>query len=185
MHPSRARTRDPNLSPQFGRIDILVNNAGISRPERIDSLTDANWSLTIASNLTSAVQLTHLLAPAMAERGWGRIINVSSIFGLVSYPGRTSYAASKHALLGVTKTHAVELGSSGVTCNAIAPGPFLTDMPKASFSEEQQQKVASAIPAGRWGQPHELAGACVLLASPAGDFINGATLVVDGGYTCQ
>jgi len=170
---------------QFGTIDILINNAGMNAPEGIDEITDETWDRVLEVNLSSVMALTRALVPGMKSRGWGRIIHISSIFGLVSKERRNAYSASKAALLGMMRASAIELGPLGITVNAIAPGPFLTDMPRSVLSAAEQAAFAAQTCLNRWAAPEELVGPCLLLASPAGSFITGQTLIVDGGYTTR
>lgn len=165
----------------FGRIDILVNNAGSNTPQPIDVVRDEDWDRLIELNLNSCMVLTRALVPPMRERRWGRIINVSSILGLSSAGGRNAYSATKSGLIGLTRASAIDLGRDGITVNALAPGPFLTDLPKGLLSEAQQAEFARQTALGRWGDPRELVGPALLLASEAGSYITGETLVVDGG----
>src|SRR5262249_14720624 len=132
-------------------------------------------------NLTSCMGLTRALVPPMKERRWGRIIHISSIMAFRSIAGRSVYSGTKAALIGMARAMAVDLGPFGITVNCVAPGPFLTDGPKKRFTEEQRQAVASRIPLRRWGDTKELVGPTLLLASEAGSFITGSTLLVDGG----
>lgn len=165
----------------LGRIDILVNNAGTNEPQAIDEITDETWDRIMELNLSSAMALSRAVVPGMKERRWGRIIHVSSVMGIASYPGRSVYSATKAGLIGMTKASALDLGPFGITVNCIAPGPFLTDLPRKVFSQEVIDAVAGRTAVLRWGDPAEMAGPVVLLASEAGSFITGATLVVDGG----
>ncbi len=165
----------------LGRVDILINNAGSNTPQPVDSITDEVWDRLIELNLTSCMALTRALVPQMKERRWGRIIHISSIMGLSSAGGRNAYSATKSGLLGLARASANDLGPFGITVNCIAPGPFLTDLPSSLLSKEQQEDFARRTALGRWGQPEELAGPALLLASDAGSYITGATLVVDGG----
>lgn len=169
----------------FGRIDILVNNAGSNIPEAVDAIQDANWDRLMELNVTSCMVLSRALAPQMKSRGWGRIIHISSVMGLTSKAGRTTYSATKAALIGMTRAMALDLGPSGVTVNCIAPGPFLTDLPLSVLSPEDRQNFAERTALGRWGDPQELAGPALLLASDAGSYITGSTLLVDGGVLCK
>jgi NAD(P)-dependent dehydrogenase (short-subunit alcohol dehydrogenase family) len=166
---------------RLGRVDILVNNAGHNRPQAIDAIRDADWDELLELNLTSCMALTRRLAPGMKERRWGRVIHISSIMGLGSTAGRNAYSATKSALIGMARASALDLGPYGITVNCIAPGPFATEMPMSILSPAQQQALSDRTAVGRWGQPDELAGAALLLASNAGSYITGTVLVVDGG----
>jgi NAD(P)-dependent dehydrogenase (short-subunit alcohol dehydrogenase family) len=166
---------------EFGHIDILVNNAGSNVPEEIDKITDANWDRIIELNLSSCMALTRALVPQMKARKWGRVIHISSIMGLVSKAGRDAYSATKSALIGLARANALELGPFGITVNCLAPGPFLTDLPGKLLSEAEKAVFANRTALGRWGDPRELAGPALLLASEAGNYVTGTTLVVDGG----
>ena len=170
---------------RMGRVDILVNNAGSNTPQAIDAITDEAWDRLVELNLSSCMAATRALVPQMKERRWGRIIHISSIMGLVSKEGRNVYSATKSALIGLARASALDLGPFGITVNCIAPGPFLTDLPLSVFSKEQIQAIADRTALGRWGEPRELAGVALLLASDAGSYITGATIVVDGGAVCK
>ena len=165
----------------FGQIDILINNAGSNVPQSIDSITDEAWDRIVELNLSSCMALTRAVVPGMKSRGWGRVIHISSIMGLASKAGRNSYSATKSALLGLARASALDLGRHGITVNCIAPGPFLTDLPASVLSPAEQQAFADRTAVGRWGNPRELAGPALLLASDAGSYITGTVLVVDGG----
>jgi len=166
---------------EMGRVDVLVNNAGSNVPEEIDEVTDENWDRIIELNLNSCMALTRALVPQMKERGWGRVIHISSIMGLVSKEGRNAYSATKSALLGMTRASALDLGGSGITVNSICPGPFLTDLPQSVLSEDQIAFFAERTAVGRWGDPEELVGTALLLGTDAGSYITGTAIVVDGG----
>lgn len=165
----------------MGRVDILINNAGSNLPQPIDQIKDEDWDRLLELNLSSCMALCRALAPFMKERKWGRIIHISSIMGFGSAAGRNAYSATKSALLGLARASANDLGPFGVTVNCIAPGPFLTDLPKSLLSQEKQDEFARGTALGRWGQPEELIGPALLLASDAGGYITGACLTVDGG----
>jgi NAD(P)-dependent dehydrogenase (short-subunit alcohol dehydrogenase family) len=165
----------------MGRVDILVNNAGSNKPQPTEQIVDEDWDGLVELNLSSCMALTRALVGPMKERRWGRIINVSSILGLTSAAGRSAYSATKSGLIGLTRAGANDLGSFGITVNCLAPGPFLTDLPASLLTDEQQAVFAQRTILGRWAKPEELIGPAVLLASEAGSFITGATLVVDGG----
>src|SRR5262249_13135961 len=125
------------------------------------------------------------LVPQMKTRRWGRIIHISSVMGLVSRDARNVYSATKAGLLGMARASAFDLGSYGITVNCIAPGPFLTDLPGRLLSEEEKQSFARGTALGRWGEPKELVGPVLLLATDAGSYITGETLVVDGGWVAH
>jgi len=166
---------------RLGKVDILVNNAGTNIPQPIDQVTDAAWDTTMMLNLTSIMRLTRALVPAMKERKWGRIIHISSVLGLGGKEGRNSYCATKAALTGLARASALDLGPFNVTVNCIAPGPFLTDLPGKLLSDEQKKHFASRTAFGRWGRPEEIVGPALMLASDAGSYVTGSTLLVDGG----
>lgn len=166
---------------QFGRVDILVNNAGSNNPQPIDKIVDADWDRIVELNLSSCMALTRALVPQMKERRWGRVIHISSIMGLASKEGRNAYSATKAALIGMAQASCQDLGAFGITVNCIAPGPFLTDLPGKMLTDAEKATFASRTALGRWGEPRELAGPALLLASDAGSYITGATIVVDGG----
>jgi NAD(P)-dependent dehydrogenase (short-subunit alcohol dehydrogenase family) len=170
---------------RMGKIDILVNNAGMNAPEAIDAVTDAVWDRVLEVNLSSVMALTRELTPGMKERRWGRVIHISSIMGQVSKERRNAYSATKTALIGLARASALDLGPFGVTVNCIAPGPFLTEMPMSVLSDAEKQVFADRTALGRWGDPTELVGPVVLLASDAGSYITGETLFVDGGYLAR
>ncbi len=170
-----------NAIQEMGRIDILVNNAGSNVPQPIDQITDEAWDQIVELNLTSCMLLTRALVPQMKLRKWGRVIHISSIMGLASKDARNAYSATKSALLGLARASALDLGADGITVNCIAPGPVLTDLPGTLLSPEQKKALADRTALGRWGDPRELAGPALLLASEAGSYITGEVLVVDGG----
>lgn len=174
-----------DATARLGKIDILVNNAGSNNPQAIDQIVDADWDRLIELNLNSVMALTRAVAPQMKERRWGRIIHISSIMGIASKDGRNAYSATKAALIGMCQATAQDLGGYGVTCNCLAPGPFLTDLPGKMLSAEQKKTFADRTALGRWGDPRELAGPALLLASEAGSYITGTVIVVDGGTLCK
>ena len=165
----------------FGRVDVLLNNAGGNRPQPIDEVTDENWDYFLELNLSSCMALTRALVPQMKERCWGRIIYTSSIFGFTSVAGRSMYSSTKSALLGLARANAIDLGPFGITANCIAPGPFATELTAANFTKEARDLFASRTALGRWGETRELVGPALLLASDAGSYITGTSIVVDGG----
>jgi NAD(P)-dependent dehydrogenase (short-subunit alcohol dehydrogenase family) len=165
----------------FGTVDILVNNAGVNAPQAIDAIDDEVWDRVVEINLTAVMRLTRALVPGMKSQGWGRVIHISSVLGLGSKPGRNVYSATKAALIGLAKASALDLGPFGITVNCIGPGPFLTDMPMSLLSELEKKEFSDRTALKRWGQPRELAGPALLLASEAGSYITGEVLLVDGG----
>jgi NAD(P)-dependent dehydrogenase (short-subunit alcohol dehydrogenase family) len=169
----------------FGKVDILVNNAGSNDPQPIDAITDESWDKLLELNLTSVMALTRALVPGMKERRWGRIIHISSIMAYISKEKRNAYSATKSALLGLARASALELGSFGITVNCIAPGPFLTDLPMSLLSQAERDEWSKVTAVGRWGDPKELVGPVLLLASDAGSYITGESLIVDGGFVIR
>lgn len=165
----------------FGTVDILVNNAGVNNPQPIDEIEDELWDRQIEINLTSIMRLTRSLVPKMKEQKWGRVIHISSVLGVGSKPARNAYSATKASLIGLAKASALDLGPHGVTVNCIGPGPFLTDMPMNLLNDQQKQEFSDITALKRWGEPRELAGPAILLASEAGSYITGEILLVDGG----
>ena len=174
------------LDEEFGAIDILVNNAGINIRGNIEDLSGADFDAVLNTNLKGTFLCSKVFGPGMSERGWGRILNLGSIMSVISMAGRTPYASSKAAVLGLTRTLALEWATKGVTVNAICPGPFATDMNLQLLNDPAKYKVfVEKIPMGRWGELHEIAGAALFLASDAASYVTGTTLFVDGGWTAQ
>jgi NAD(P)-dependent dehydrogenase (short-subunit alcohol dehydrogenase family) len=169
----------------LGRVDILVNNAGTNKPQAIDQIDDATWDEVLEINLSSVMALTRTLVPQMKERRWGRIIHISSVMGFLAKEKRNIYCATKAALLGLARASAIDLGPFGITVNCIAPGPFLTDLPGKLLSDAEKKAFADHTAIGRWGEPDELAGPALLLASDAGSYITGQTMIVDGGFVVR
>ncbi|MBI3408381.1 MAG: 3-oxoacyl-ACP reductase FabG [Planctomycetes bacterium] len=170
---------------QMGKIDILINNAGTNVPQPIDQIKDEDWDRVMEINLNSIMVLTRALVPQMKTRRWGRIIHISSVMGFVSKGGRNIYSVTKSGLLGFARATALDLGEHGITVNCLAPGPFLTDLPGKLLSAEEKANFARMTAMNRWGEPKELVGPALLLATEAGSYITGATLIVDGGFTLQ
>jgi NAD(P)-dependent dehydrogenase (short-subunit alcohol dehydrogenase family) len=168
-----------------GHIDILVNNAGTNIPQPSDQIKDEDWDHVLALNLHACMALTRALVPSMKERGWGRIIHITSVLGLGSKTGRGSYSASKSGVIGLARAAALDLGGTGITVNCIAPGPFLTDLPKSLLSEAEKKHFSERTALGRWGEPDEMVGPTLLLASDAGSYMTGTVVVVDGGVMAR
>jgi len=169
-----------------GAVDILINNAGTNIRGTLDQLSEADWDTVVDTNLKGPFLCTKAFAPGMIKKGWGRVVNLASIMSVVALPGRTPYCSSKAGVLGLTRVWALEWAGKGVTCNAICPGPFATDMNRQLLNDPQayQQFVAN-IPMGRWGELEELTGAVVFLASEASSFVTGTSIFVDGGWTAR
>jgi 3-oxoacyl-[acyl-carrier protein] reductase len=165
---------------EAGRVDVLINNAGVTRDGLLMRMSEADWDTVLDTNLKGAFLFTKAFTRALLKQRSGRIINVASIIGLIGNAGQCNYAASKAALIGFTKSAARELASRGITVNAIAPGFIETDM-TAAVNEEWRKELLSKIPLNRFGQPEEIADAALFLAGPAGRYITGQVLTVDGG----
>jgi 3-oxoacyl-[acyl-carrier protein] reductase len=165
---------------QFGKIDILVNIAGITRDQLVMRMKRADWDAVLQTNLTSAYLCIQNVIPSMLKQRWGRIINISSVFGQMGQAGQANYAASKAGLIGLTMAIAREVGSRNITCNAIAPG-FIETAMTAVLSEELKQSAVKQIPLGRVGTPEDVASAVAFLASDEASYITGHVLNVNGG----
>ena len=165
---------------QFGKIDILVNNAGITRDQLVMRMKRADWDAVLQTNLTAAYLCIQAVISSMLKQRWGRIINVTSVFGQMGQAGQANYAASKAGLIGLTMAIAREVGSRSITCNAVAPG-FIETAMTAELSEEFKQTAVKSIPLGRVGTPDDIAHAVVFLASEEASYITGHVLNVNGG----
>jgi 3-hydroxybutyrate dehydrogenase len=185
---------------EFGQVDILVNNAGIQHVSRIENFPLERWDAIIAINLSSAFHTTRLALPAMQAanngKGWGRIINVASIHGLVGSSEKSAYVAAKHGVLGLTKVTALENATSGVTCNAICPGWVLTPLVQKqvdakavalgiSVQEATELLLSEKEPSKQFTSPEELGALAVFFCSPAGNNVRGVAWNMDGGWTAQ
>jgi NAD(P)-dependent dehydrogenase (short-subunit alcohol dehydrogenase family) len=167
-------------------IDILVNNAGVNRRGPAENLTEEDWHYVLQTDLTVPFLVARTFARPMLLRGWGRILNIGSIFGQVAFGHRVPYGAAKAGVIHMSKVMAVEWAGRGVTVNALCPGPFATEMNKVVMADpEQYQRFVNNIPIGRWGDLDEIGAPALLLCSDAGSFITGTTLTVDGGWTAQ
>ena len=165
---------------QLGKIDILVNNAGITRDQLVMRLKRADWDVVINTNLTSAYLCTQQAISSMLKQRWGRIINVTSVFGQIGQAGQANYASSKAGLIGLTMALAREVASRNITCNAVAPGFIETSM-TAVLSDEFKQNAVKMVPLGRSGSPEDVAHAVAFLASEEASYITGHVLNVNGG----
>jgi 3-oxoacyl-[acyl-carrier protein] reductase len=169
-----------HILEDFGRADILVNNAGVTRDALAMRMSIEDWDAVINTNLRGAFSFTNAFVRAMTKQRSGRIINISSVIGLIGNAGQTNYGASKAGLIGFTKSLARELASRNITVNAVAPGFVITDM-TAGLSDQIKGTIHSKIPLGRTGTPEEIAGAVAFLASSDAAYITGQVLCVDGG----
>lgn len=185
--PAAAATVIAAAYAEFDRADILVNNAGIIRRAPVLEFSEADWSDVLRTNLEGAFRLSQrFAAEAVARKRPGKIINIASMLSFQGGVRVVSYTAAKSALTGVTRAMANELAASGININAIAPGYMATDNTTALRADAaRNQSILDRIPAGRWGQPVDLAGAVVFLASPASDYVHGITLPVDGGWLAR
>jgi 3-oxoacyl-[acyl-carrier protein] reductase len=165
---------------EAGRVDILVNNAGVTRDGLIMRMSEADWDTVIDTNLKGAFLFTKAFSRAFLKQRSGKIINISSVIGLIGNAGQCNYAASKAALIGFTQSVAREFASRGITVNALAPGFIETDM-TAALSEQLRADLLKTIPLARLGQPEDIAAAALFLASSAAQYITGQVLTVDGG----
>jgi NAD(P)-dependent dehydrogenase (short-subunit alcohol dehydrogenase family) len=168
---------------RLGGIDILVNSAGICPMAEVLEFGRPQWDATVAVNLTAAFELGHEAAKRMIPQKSGKIINICSLFSFLGGRWSSAYAATKHGLAGFTKAYCDELAMHNIQVNGIAPGYYATEITRKTRSDPvTNQRVLDHIPAGRWGEPVDLMGALVFLASPASNYVNGHLLVVDGGY---
>lgn len=164
----------------FGRIDILVNNAGTTRDTLLIRMSEEDWDIVLDTNLKGAFNCIKAVGRQMMRQKYGRIVNITSVSGIAGNAGQANYAAAKAGLIGLTKTVAKELGSRGITCNAVAPGFVPTDL-TASLPEDLIQTAVDRTPLGRMGAPGDIAAAVVFLASDDASFVTGQVLSVDGG----
>lgn len=174
------------IRAQLGPPDILINNAGINVRKPIHDFTLEEWRRVMRTNLDGPFLCARAFVPAMMEKKFGRIINMTSIMSHVSLPGRAVYSASKFGLLGMTKALALELAPYNITVNGISPGPFATEMNTALMQDPKvNAEFISKIPVGRWGKVEEIGALALFLCSDAAGFINGADILIDGGWTAQ
>lgn len=168
---------------EFGGCDILINNAGMNLRKNLTEFTLTEWNTVINTNLTSVFLMCRAFVPHMKGKGYGRIINMTSIMSHISLPGRAAYSSSKAALLGLTRALALELATEGVTVNGISPGPFGTEINTALMQNpELNAQFLSKIPLGRWGKVEEIGQLALYLCSPDAGFITGTDILIDGGW---
>lgn len=165
--------------------DILINNAGINRHARVGELLTADFDEIIRINVRAVMLLCRGIVPLMVERGYGRIVNITSIFAVVGKPARASYATSKTALAGFSRALALDYADKGVLVNAVAPGFIATEMTARMLGESGIREMTSQVPLGRLGTPEEVATLVAFLASADNSFITGQNIVIDGGFTSQ
>ena len=169
----------------LGPVDILVNNAGITRDVTFRKMTKADWDTVVRTNLDSVFNMTKQVCDSMVQRGWGRVINVSSVNGSKGAFGQTNYAAAKAGMHGFTKSLALEVATKGVTVNTISPGYIGTKMVTAIPKEILDAKILPQIPLGRLGKPEEIAGLVIYLCSEEAAFVTGANIAINGGQHMQ
>ncbi|MDD5249900.1 MAG: beta-ketoacyl-ACP reductase [Rhodocyclaceae bacterium] len=179
-----AKTMVAEAEAKAGPIDILVNNAGITRDRMFAKMEKDQWDAVIATNLTSLFNMTKQVSAKMAERGWGRIINISSVNGVKGQAGQSNYSAAKAGVIGFSKALAQELATKGVTVNAIAPGYVATKMVMA-IREDVLKSIVDTIPMKRLAKPEEIGALCSYLASELAAYMTGATLNINGGLHFQ
>jgi acetoacetyl-CoA reductase len=173
------------VQAKLGAIDVLVNNAGITRDMTFKKMDKVNWDAVLRTNLDSLFNMSKQVVDAMAERGWGRVINVSSVNGSKGAFGQTNYSAAKAGVHGFTKALALEVAKKGVTVNTISPGYIGTKMVTAIPKEVLDSKILPHIPVGRLGKPEEVAGLIIYLASEEAAFVTGANIAINGGQHMQ
>jgi 3-oxoacyl-[acyl-carrier protein] reductase len=169
-----------NAEAALGQVDILVNNAGLTRDGLAMRMKDEDWQLVLDVNLTAGFRLSRAVLRGMMKRRWGRIIGITSIVGVTGNPGQANYAASKAGMIGMSKALAAEVASRNITVNCVAPGFIATAMTDV-LPDEQKQKLTGAVPAGRLGDPKDIAAGVVYLASEQAGYITGQTLHINGG----
>lgn len=174
------------VEAELGPIDILVNNAGTNIRGPVEQFSEADWDTVVDTNLKGPFLCARAIGPRMVLRGWGRVINMASVLGVIALPGRAPYCSSKAGIIGLTRVLALEWAGTGVTANAICPGAFGTELNRPLLDDPVKYKeFVSRIPMGRWGEVEELAGAIVYLASNASSYVTGSALFVDGGWTAR
>ena len=173
------------VADEIGKVDVLVNNAGITRDTTFKKMDKAGWDAVIETNLDSVFNMTKNVIDGMAERGWGRVINISSVNGQKGAFGQTNYSAAKAGMHGFTKAAALEYAKKGVTVNTISPGYIGTKMVMAIPTEVLESKIIPQIPMGRLGKPEEVAGLVAYLSSDEAAFVTGANIAINGGQHMQ
>lgn len=171
---------------RFGKVGILINNAGLAVRKPVTELTPEDWRRVMETNVTSAFLLCRSFVPHMKGQGYGRILNISSVMGSISLPDRTAYSASKAALLGFTRSLALELAADDITVNTISPGLFETELARPILDNPQlKAQFLSNIPLARPGRPEEIGALAVYLCSPEAAYVTGTDILIDGGWTAR
>jgi NAD(P)-dependent dehydrogenase (short-subunit alcohol dehydrogenase family) len=174
------------VAAEFGKVQILINNAGVNNRKPLTDFSLAEWRQVLDTNLTSAFLLCRSFVPHMRGQGYGRILNLSSMMGHISLPGRTAYSATKAGLLGFTRALALELAPEQITVNAISPGPVATEINAPLIDDpEINRQFTSRIPLGRWGKVEEIGQLALYLCTEDAAFITGTDILIDGGWTAQ
>jgi NAD(P)-dependent dehydrogenase (short-subunit alcohol dehydrogenase family) len=184
--PQQVEALIAQVMADFGQIDVLINAAGINIRRPIEQLSLDEFRQVQETNVTGVWLMCRAVAPGMKARRYGRVINIGSMMSVVSLPERTPYAASKGAVLQITRTLALEWAPYGITVNAMLPGPFATEINRALLDDpEKYQAFVAQIPLGRWGELEEIGGLALFLASDASSFVTGAGIAIDGGWTAH
>ena len=182
----QVRQAERAILARYGKVSILINNAGVNVRKPVVEFTAEEWHRVMDTNVTAAFLMCRSFVPAMSGHGYGRILNMTSIMSHVSLPGRIAYSTSKTALLGMTRTLALELAPEGITVNGISPGPFGTEMNKPLMENpEINAQFLSSIPLGRWGKVEEIGQLAVYLCSEDAGFITGTDILIDGGWCAR
>jgi NAD(P)-dependent dehydrogenase (short-subunit alcohol dehydrogenase family) len=182
----QVRALESQLVESFGKVNILINNAGVNVRKPVTEFTLEEWRRVMDTNVTAAFLMCRSMIPHMTGQGYGRILNMTSIMSWVSLPGRAAYAASKSALLGITRTLALELASESITVNGISPGPCATEMNRPLIENpELNAQFLESIPLRRWGKVEEIGQLAVYLCSEEAGFITGTDIVIDGGWLAR
>jgi NAD(P)-dependent dehydrogenase (short-subunit alcohol dehydrogenase family) len=182
----QVRALEAQVVERFGKVNILINNAGVNVRKPLTDFTLEEWRRVMDTNVTAAFLMCRSMIPHMTGQGYGRILNMTSTMSWVSLPGRAAYAASKSALLGITRTLALELAPEAITANGISPGPYVTEMNRPLIENpELNAQFLAGIPLGRWGKVEEIGQLAVYLCSEEAGFITGTDIVIDGGWLAR